>query len=103
MSTNKETEEYLKTAIKYHIFVRGIPTRAALIGNDVGWFIAANDAEAAEYEQFTLDVLYSTGKVTVEQFRATLAEYRKEHPVLTEDEEKVFRANLAEKAAERGI
>ena len=90
MSTNKENAKHLNNAMKYHI-LRGIPIRAALIGNDVGWFIAANDAEAAEYEQFTLDVLYGKGKVTVEQFRANLAKYRKEHPVLTEDEEKVFR------------
>jgi len=91
MSTYKENAKHLNNAMKYHILKRGIPIRAALIGNDVGWFIAANDAEAAEYEQFTLDVLYGKGKVTVEQFRANLAEYRKEHPVLTEDEEKVFR------------
>lgn len=40
MSTNKENEKHLKTAIKYHIFVNGLPIRAVLIGNDVGWFIA---------------------------------------------------------------
>lgn len=72
-----ETElEHLLNAIKFARTVQGIPVRACVQDGVVGWFIAENESEADEHEQFTLDVLYGRGKVTVEQSRARMAPYQ---------------------------
>jgi hypothetical protein len=82
-----ETElKHLLDAMKFAQTVQGIAVRARLQDGIVGWFIAANGSEADEHEQFTLDVLYGKGKVTVEQSQAKMAEYRKEHPPLSDED-----------------
>ena len=82
-----ETElKYFLNAMKFARTVQDIPVRACLQDGVVGWFIAANESEADEHEQFTLDVLYGKGKVTVERSRARMAEYRKEHPPLSDED-----------------
>ena len=75
---DKTNLKHLLNAMKFARNVRGIPVRACLKKGVVVWFIAENESEADEHEQFTLDVLYGKGKVTVEQARAKMAEHRKE-------------------------
>jgi hypothetical protein len=80
---DKTNLKHLLNGMKFARQVQGVPVRACLKDGVVGWFIAENESEADEHEQFTLDVLYGKGKFTVEQARAKMAEHRKEHPAMS--------------------